>query len=70
MPREGPEGPEFAKSPVVIGANGGGAGGHVEGSPSDSIAIDSECPIATFGYNSKDPMSIRHKHQREEHNGR
>lgn len=65
--KEGPEGREFPESPA-IGENGGGAGGHVPGSPSNSIAIDKPCVVGTFDYNAKDSAATLDKHVARERN--
>jgi hypothetical protein len=68
--KQGPEGPEFPPDNITIGYNGGGVSDKVDGSPSNSIAIGEKMHSGKFGYNDKDPVAIRHGHQREERNGR
>lgn len=65
--KNGPEAPEFHED-SVLGKSGGGADGHVPGSPSNSVAIDRPCKIGTFGYNTKDSQGTLEKHVARERN--
>jgi hypothetical protein len=62
---------EFSEHSAAIAYNGAGVRDKVPGSPSNSIAVEREHTIHTFGYNTKDPVAIHNAHvAREERNGR